>query len=356
MYKLLSEWKRTGTLVYRYCKIVLPLVNHEVDGWREYAEQRMDGPLREQALASIATKRFHCQGGAFYALCDSVDAPEHFVRFVVALQTISDYLDNLCDRAGIESEVAFAQLHLAMTDALDPAGEIHAYYAHYPQQDDGGYLDALVATCRQFLAALPSYYQARADALALAALYSRLQTYKHLRADEREQAMLDWLGKLNRTGRLTDWEYAAATGSTLGMFCLAALACDAHLTTHTVRTLKNAYFPWICGLHIQLDYLIDQAEDLENGDLNFVSYYPNEARAAERLRAFYREAMHSAATTPQPHFTALIVRGLLALYLSDPKAREAPVQQIAAKLLRDAGFETRFLYRFCRLLRARDTL
>jgi tetraprenyl-beta-curcumene synthase len=46
---------------------------------------------------------------------------------VVALQTISDYLDNLCDRRGSPTG-RFRQLHLAMTDALDPAGETHDYY------------------------------------------------------------------------------------------------------------------------------------------------------------------------------------------------------------------------------------
>ena len=356
MHQFLTEWKNTGKLVYRYLKEILPLVNREVDSWQEYARARMEGVLQEQALASIEAKRFHCQGGAFYALCGSVAEPEAFVRFVVALQTISDYLDNLCDRAGIEDEAAFAQLHLAMTDALDPEAETHAYYAQYPQQNDGGYLEALVSTCRQYLAALPAYRHARADVLELAALYSRLQTYKHLRADKREAAMIGWLGKLNRTGRLTDWEYAAATGSTLGMFCLAALSCDTRLTPHMVRSVKSAYFPWICGLHIQLDYLIDQVEDRENGDLNFISYYPSETRTSERLRAFYREAMRSAAMTPQPPFTALIVRGLVALYLSDPKARQAPIKPVAAKLLRDAGFATRCLSRICRLLRARGVI
>lgn len=355
MHKSLKEWKRTGKLIYQYLKDILPCVNQELETWRTYAQQHMHGSLQQQALASIEDKRFHCQGGAFYALYEGV-APEAFVRFVVALQTISDYLDNLCDRAGVREESAFAQLHLAMTDALDPRGTTHAYYAQYPQQDDGGYLDALVSTCRHFLAALPAYRHAREDALELGALYSQLQTYKHLDSDKREAAMLAWLAKHNRTGRLSDWEYAAATGSTLGIFCLAALSCDTRLTPHMVRTAKQAYFPWISGLHIQLDYLIDQTEDLESGDLNFIAYYPSETRTAERLRVFYREAMRNAAMTPQPLFTALIVRGLIALYLSDPKATHAPVRPVAAQLLRDAGFEAQCLYRACRLLRARGVL
>ena len=54
--------------------------------------------LRKQALASIEHKTFHCEGGAIMALM----ANEHYqeaIRFIVAYQTISDYLDNLCDRS-----------------------------------------------------------------------------------------------------------------------------------------------------------------------------------------------------------------------------------------------------------------
>lgn len=43
----------------------------------------------------------------------------NFVKFIVAFQTISDYLDNLCDRVEVNDEQAFRQLHLAITDALD---------------------------------------------------------------------------------------------------------------------------------------------------------------------------------------------------------------------------------------------
>ena len=40
--------------------------------------------------------------------------------------------------------------------------------------------------------------------------------------------------------------------------------------------IRNGYFPYIQGLHILLDYLIDQEEDKVGGDLNFCFYYENE--------------------------------------------------------------------------------
>src|SRR5690625_806169 len=80
-----------------YLKI-FPAVNHELGFWTKRAKQIPDDELRAQALASIAAKRFHCQGGAVYALLAGERGWET-IRFIVAYQTIRDYLDNLCDRS-----------------------------------------------------------------------------------------------------------------------------------------------------------------------------------------------------------------------------------------------------------------
>ena len=40
------------------------------------------------------------------------------IRFIVAYQTISDYLDNLCDRSTSLDPKDFSALHEAMKDAL----------------------------------------------------------------------------------------------------------------------------------------------------------------------------------------------------------------------------------------------
>ena len=139
-------------------------------------------------------------------------------------QTISDYLDNLCDRAGITDEQAFRQLHQAMTDALDPEAIPQDYYAYYPFKDDGGYLTKLVTTCQQEIRKLPSYELVKPDLLKFARLYSDLQTYKHVDLSIREQKMTDWLDQYRTSyPQISKWEFAAATGSTLGMFMLCEI-------------------------------------------------------------------------------------------------------------------------------------
>ena len=329
-----------------------PGVNRELAGWRRRAAAIPDPRLREQALASLTLKKFHCQGGSVYAAWPRRHCRE-LLRAIVALQTISDYLDNLCDRAGILDEEAFRQLHLAVTDALIPGGAGHDYYAAYPYHRDGGYLRALVRACRESLAALPGYELVREEALYLADLYCRLQATKHTYPDRRRERLQVWLRPLlgQIPAPLYWWELAAATGSTLGIFALMALAARGETQARDVAGVKAAYFPWIGGLHILLDYLIDQEEDRAGGDLNFCAFYRDGAEAGRRLNYFLQESLAAARNLPDPAFHLLVVRGLPAFYLSDGKA--ARQEQLPARqaILRTAGPFSRNLYRLCRVLR-----
>ncbi|MDP3487824.1 MAG: DUF2600 family protein, partial [Bacillota bacterium] len=240
----------------RYIAQVFPKVNRELPKWHHYAGLSPEALPREQALLSIQHKSFHCLGGSVYALYPGVHL-SRTVEFVVAYQTISDYLDNLVDNAGIIDERAFSQLHLAMADALRPNEPMSDYYLYCPFAEDGGYLNKLVAACRE-RCNLPSFGLVQNSMLQLAGLYSQLQTYKHLSPEKREAKMLSWTSEhLTLYPALSAWEFAAATGSTLPIFCLYAAAHDSDLTEHTVESLVRGYFPWICALHILLDYLID---------------------------------------------------------------------------------------------------
>ena len=83
------------TKVYR---TVFPVVHKELAAWKERAEAIPNRELRTQALSSIEHKTFHCEGGSILSLL-ALDKKEDAIRFIVAYQTISDYLDNLCDRS-----------------------------------------------------------------------------------------------------------------------------------------------------------------------------------------------------------------------------------------------------------------
>lgn len=342
-------------LIYQHISSTLPLVDKELGKWRELAQLIPDISLREQALASIRCKAFHCQGGSIFASYPGVER-KRAVEFIVAYQTISDYLDNLVDSMQLHDERAFAQLHLAMEEAIVADGNLSDYYAYYPCKDDGGYLLALVRSCRDSSQVL-SHHLVRDTMGQLAKLYSSLQTYKHLHMKEREGKLRDWIDKhLHGYPQLGPWEFAAATGSTLGEFCLYAAAFDPELAQAEVNEIKTTYFPWICGLHILLDYLVDQCIDRETAELNFVSYYSTQSEAAQRLQSFVDTARSKATSLRHSEFHQLVVDGLLALYLSDPKAAHSEVQPVARQLLRQGGRRVRLLYGLCRLLRTRQSV
>ncbi len=336
----------------RYLKEVLPLVDKELLVWREKADNIEDESLRHQALDSLEAKAFHCYGGAVMSLLGPKERLEDLVALIVAFQTISDYLDNLCDRAGIVDEVAFTRLHQAIVVALAPEAPLVDFYEHYPDAEEKCYLPALVRACQKIAASLPRLELVRDRLIELVRYYSNLQVLKHLPVGQRQERLEAYIKKeVPDQYGLAWWELAAATGSTLGVFGLMALAAHPDCAPAWAEGLYHAYFPWICGLHILLDYLIDQEEDKLGGDLNFVSYYRDENQKWEALRLFVGSSLQAASGLRTPSFHRLVVTGLLAMYLSDPKVRKLGYTPSALRLMKTAGQGTLLLYRICQLVR-----
>lgn len=306
--------------MYRYYRFVLPEVREKLAHWRSRAALIPDKELRKQALASIDSKQFHCEGGAVYATAN-IAQRSAMISLIVAFQTISDYLDNLCDRSTSMDPYDFRKLHQSMLDAVDPSSSPSNYYAERQEQEDGDYLVSLVQECQRCVALLPSYRKVQSRIIELVGLYCDLQVHKHIRKDQREQALLTWWEQHRGVYPALQWnEFAAATGSTLGMFMLFLTAARQDITDSEADAVQQAYFPYICGLHILLDYLIDQQEDAEGGDLNFCRYYESPELAAERIGWFASEAKQAIRALDSPGYHKMIVEGLQALYLSDPKA------------------------------------
>ena len=111
--------------------------------WQQEAETIPNSELRKQALLSIESKAFHCEGGAIYGLL-AQDKIEPTIRFIVAYQTICDYLDNLCDRSTSLDPRDFRTLQQACIHALTPDANGIDYYQFREDRDDGGYLIKLV--------------------------------------------------------------------------------------------------------------------------------------------------------------------------------------------------------------------
>lgn len=324
---------------------VFPAVNKELAFWQKRANQIPDKELRTQALASIATKRFHCLGGAVYGLLAGYKWREA-ISFIVAYQTISDYLDNLCDRSTSMNPDDFYLLHLAMIDALSPENSIKNYYEFRVEQADGEYLADLVRTCQKTLRNLNGYNIIRDHLLQLAELYSDLQVHKHVRTDERIQRLTNWSDSKNGNFPSLSWyEFSAASGSTLGIFCLVSYSLAGKMSVKLANDIYQGYFPYMQGLHILLDYYIDKQEDLEEGDLNFCSYYENQEQMKKRFTYFIMQANKHVQLLPNRTFHEMVHHGLVGLYLGDPKVKKLNGGlEMADNLLRVCGNGARFFH------------
>lgn len=326
------------SLMSKVYRRVFPEVHKELAYWKERAEAIPNDELRKQALASIEQKTFHCEGGAIFALL-AKERYKEAIKFIVAYQTISDYLDNLCDRSTSLDPEDFRALHNSMTDSLTIQSKPINYYRFRQEQNDGDYLKDLVDTCQTVLQNMGNYETIKDPMLELCSYYCDLQVHKHVKEEQRIPRLKEWFNHYKRKIPEMEWyEFSACSGSTLGIFCLVSYAMRADFTHEHAENILQGYFPYIQGLHILLDYFIDQEEDREGGDLNFCFYYENEETLFQRLKHFLKEADRHTENLPHRKFHQLINRGLLGVYLSDEKVRrQKNVRKLARGIIKKGG-------------------
>jgi tetraprenyl-beta-curcumene synthase len=336
------------TMAAKIFFLVIPKVRYHLEYWKGKAAAIPDPELRRQALASIETKTFHCEGGALYALLAGAHR-EEATRFIVAYQTIADYLDNLCDRGTSLDPEDFTALHESMLHALTPGTPPRDYYRFRREQDDNGYLRGLVTTCQEVLSRVPRYDVVANWMRELESYYADLQVHKHVRWEERVPRLQAWFEK-HRGGlpEMRWYEFSACAGSTLGIFCLVSSAFDPSLSTERAREIRHAYFPWVQGLHILMDYFVDQEEDRLAGDLNFCSFYENSDIMVERLVHIFKEADRAVAKLPHRAFHRMVCHGLLAIYLADRKVdRQERMRQMAIRIMKEGRGATLLFFLTC---------
>ncbi|WP_318614391.1 tetraprenyl-beta-curcumene synthase family protein [Sporosarcina sp. YIM B06819] len=333
------------SLMNQVYRNIMPVVHDELTYWKKRAQDIPNEELREQALASIANKTFHCEGGSIMALT-ALGQKDAAIKFIVAYQTISDYLDNLCDRSTSLDAQDFAALHESMEDALTVDAPLQSYYRYREDRDDGGYLGELVQACQSVLREMPNYEKIKPYLLELCRYYCDLQIHKHVCIDEREERLKNWYEKNRQSLPDMKWyEFSACSGSTLGVFCLVSYALRSDFEACHAEMIRGGYFPYIQGLHILLDYFIDQDEDRKGGDLNFCFYYANDEELCNRLIHFLQQADQFTSELPDQKFHKLINRGLLGVYLSDRKVNEQrEVRLLAKKVMKQGGVVSHFFY------------
>jgi tetraprenyl-beta-curcumene synthase len=318
----------------RFLVRIVPRASEALEGIRARAARIPDAALREQALASIDGKAFHVQGGCIFATFLPPADAARFVRIIASLETIYDYLDNLCDRLPGVTQLAFATLHEALLDALDDGRAVGDYYRNGPVGDDGGYLASLVADVRAELRHLPQYNAVRDALVGIACFYAELQTLKHADPDVREQICDAWYGNHRAEfPGLYWWEFAAACGSSMPIFALIYLASQPHLAPRAIDATIAAYFPNVSAVHILLDYFIDQAEDREHRELNFVACYPSSAVAVQRVKRLVHATKLRLHDLANAEWHAFVLRAMCLFYLTHPKVYEQRLHRESAAVL-----------------------
>ncbi|HTX58660.1 MAG TPA: DUF2600 family protein [Verrucomicrobiae bacterium] len=317
----------------RFLRTIVPQAAAELAAIRSLAERIPDAALRREAIASIDGKAYHVAGGCILATFLPPERARRYVEIVAPLETIYDYLDNLCDRHPNVDVSAYPVLHRAIADALDPGAAPRDYYASGPAGDDGGYLRALVERVQRGLSAVDGYEQLLPAFAEAAGLYGEMQTYKHYPRGERERACIAWFARSSaRTGGL-DWhEFACAAGSQFHVYApLYELIAG---RPEAARAAYDAHFPAVAALHVLLDSYIDQAEDREHGELSFAAIYPSLARLRERVRYLARSAERGFAALPDPRQHRFVLRVMALFYLTHPKVYAQGLDRDAQELLR----------------------
>ncbi|HXE45740.1 MAG TPA: DUF2600 family protein [Conexibacter sp.] len=335
---------------------VIPSVAREVRGWQARALGVPHPALRDDATLTLRRERLNTEGAALFAIL-----PRRrnlaLLRLLAAYQITLDYLDTISERPCEDPLGNGRQLHCALTEAVDPGGPVSAWYRLHTVRDDGGYLGALVETCRAGCAALPSFELVRAR-VARAAHLGTVQVPNHDPCPTRRIAGLRAWVEHELPGRheLRWFELTAAASSSLWTLALLALAADPQLSEDDVVAAEAVYFPWICAASTLLDAFVDQPSDRAEGNHSYVEHYDSAAEMVERLSEITYRSVGGARRLRNGERHALIAAGMVSMYLSKASARDPELRRASERIACTAGSLSRLQLPIMRAMRAAQRL
>jgi tetraprenyl-beta-curcumene synthase len=325
----------------RYWGQVFPAAREAQRRLLERAEAIPDPVLREDALISHCEKKSNSEGLAALAVLAPPSRRAAVARSLVAYQLMLDYLDGVSERPSGDPVASGLRLHQAFEVALDPDAEHEDYYALATAHEDGGYLVALIESCRRPLRELPSYPAARSALLRQARLCRESQALNHaLHLAPVTGQVTEWAAQTASDSELQAglewWELlAAAAASSLAVGALLALAATPGAGEADALAVESAYFPWASGLNALLDSLVDLDEDPEHA--SHLRRYDSYEVAGERLAMLATTARERVAQLPDGDMHEAILAAMGALYLVRPEAWRADRRPIADGVIAALG-------------------
>jgi tetraprenyl-beta-curcumene synthase len=306
--------------------------------------------IREDALSALKDKRTHADGAALFWILPRRRNIQ-LLRLLVRYELIWDFLDNLSERAAAVGQVDGRQLHLAITEAIDPTIPISDYFREHPWRGDGGYLRALVQSCREGCATLPAYPCVRALAVRDAERAQVLGLNHDPDAARRDASLRRWVNEhFPDRGDIAWWELSGAASAPLNIHALLALAAEPGCTEGEILAVHDAYFPWLSAATTMLDSYVDRIDDARNQDHSYVAHYPSSESAEIGVRALLARAAAEARVLPRGPKHAVIAAAMAAMYLSK-SAETAAIRANRRRLARSGGSLTRLLLPVLRVWR-----
>ncbi len=314
----------------------LRAVSRETHLWRLRASVIPDPRIRREALDALARKRTHLDGAALFWILPR-RRNVRLLRLLVAYEITLEFLDNMNERAAHVGQANGRQLHLALVEALNPGTPTSDYYRFHPWKNDGGYLLALVESCRENCAYLPSYPRIRGLVIREATRAQVLALNHDPSPPCREAALRAWVRREFPDGKEVSWfEFSGAATASLTVHVLLAMAAENAFDERDIQKTHAVYFPWLSLATTMLDSYVDQSDDAASGDHSYIGHYISREIAVRRLSEIVDRGARGARGLRNGHHHAVIVACMVAMYLSNDSAN-TPDLRATTRTLVDAG-------------------
>lgn len=295
-----------------YGASIVPRARREIRRWSAAAAAIPDRVLRGHATHAIVADARNAEAVAALASTAPRRQRRTTVELLVAYQLLVDYVDMLGECVCADDLGRGLTLGSALVSAV---GEPDSPVDLDPLGDDGGYLVALVTTCRDRFRRLPSADLVAPEAEAAAVRCAQALAYTHTAARTGTLGELrGWAVPADATGGYAWWEIAAGGNSNLAIHALLAAAADPLTTRHDAAALASAYWPHVCVMSTLLDSLADYERDQASGNLSFVSHYPDRCAARDGLTRATQRSLSAVKPLRHPHTHTMIVAGVAGYY------------------------------------------
>ncbi len=328
--------------VWRELTWGLPATACEVDRWRARAAAIPDAALRADALEAIERKRGNIDGAVLFSTVAQRRSAA-LLRLLVAFEVLADYLDCTSERGAFVGVHNGCQLHRALIEALEPEAPLSDYYSFHPWCDDGGFVAALVQTCREACVRLPSYGVVQPFVARGTALAQVLALNHEEEAKRRDMLLGAWAAAHFSSDELAWFEWTGGASAWLTVLALLALAADEESGAAEARMTSHAYLPWISLAGTLLDSYGDHDVDIDSGAHSYVAHYPSASVATRRIAAVMRRALAEASSLPDGARHRVLVSAMAAMYLSKDSVRSPQWRAHTQALIHASGALTRLL-------------